>query len=122
MVVFFAFHVYWYAGGSVGLAGPLPGAPTSVGGWIFEVSVVSAFPIGAGVCLAVARGRPRGRMRRAATFVIWFGCVLLAARGGSGLIDDLTRADFGLLAYGYRTRAVRLHVGASRLHRQRRRL
>ncbi|MGB0096655.1 MAG: hypothetical protein WBP81_29460 [Solirubrobacteraceae bacterium] len=44
VVVFFALHVYWYAGGFVGRAGPLPDAPHSVRGWIYEVLVVSAFP------------------------------------------------------------------------------
>lgn len=100
IVVFFAWHVYWYAGGSVGLAGPLPPlTPDSVGGWIFEVLVVSAFPLGAWVCLAIARGWPRGSMRRAAAIVVWLGCALLAVRGGAGLIDDLTRAA-GLLPNG----------------------
>jgi hypothetical protein len=100
VVVFFAFHVYWYARGSFGRAGTaaaLPGlVPHSLRGWIFEVLVVSAFPLGAWVCMAIARGWPRGRMRRAAAIVAWFGCALLAARGASRLIDDLTRAA-GLL-------------------------
>jgi len=100
VIVFFAFHVYWYAGGAFGRAGALPAlVPDSVGGWIFEVLVVSAFPLGAGVCLAIARGWPRGSMRRAAAVVVWLGCALLALRGGSGLVDDLTRAA-GLLPNG----------------------
>jgi hypothetical protein len=100
VVVFFAFHVYWYAGGSFGRGGALPAlVPDSVGGWIFEVLVVSAFPLGAGVCLAIARGWPRASVRRAAAIVIWLGCALLALRGGSGLVDDLTRAA-GLLPNG----------------------
>ncbi len=99
VVVFFAFHVYWYAGGSFALAGPLPGLPDSVGGWIEEVFVVSAFPVGAGVCLALARGWLRGGVRRVAVVVVWFGCALLVLRGGAGLVDDLTRAT-GLLPNG----------------------
>ena len=100
VIVFFAFHVYWYAGGAFGRAGALPAlVPDSVGGWIFEVLVVSAFPLGAAVCLAIARGWPRGSMRRAAAVVVWLGCALLALRGGSGLVDDLTRAA-GLLPNG----------------------
>jgi hypothetical protein len=96
VVVFFAFHIYWYAGGLVGRAGPLPDAtPDSVRGWIFEVLVVAAFPLGAWVCVAIARGWPRGKMRRAAAILVWVGCVLLAFRSAAGLI-------FGLLAYRYR--------------------
>jgi hypothetical protein len=99
VVVFFALHVYWYAGGSFGRARPLPAAPDSVRGWIFEVLVVVAFPLGAWVCLAIARGWPRGTMRRAAAIVVRLGCALLALRSGAGLIDDLTRA-VGLLPNG----------------------
>ena len=100
VVVFFAFHVYWYLGGSFGLNGELPGlVPDSVLGWIFEVLTGVAWPLGAWVCLAIARGWPRGRMRRAALIVVWLGCAALVVRGGAGLIDDLTRA-VGLLPNG----------------------
>jgi hypothetical protein len=100
IVVFFAFHVYWYAGGTFGRGGVLPGLlPHSVIGWIFEVAVVAAFPIGASACLAIARGWPRGRLRRLAAFLVWFGCALLTLRGASGLVDDLTRA-IGVLPNG----------------------
>jgi hypothetical protein len=100
VVVFFAFHVYWYLGGSFGLNGELPGlVPDSVVGWIFEVPVVAAWPLGAWVCLAIARGWPRGRMRRVALIAVWLGCTVLVVRGGAGLIDDLTRA-VGLLPNG----------------------
>jgi len=36
-------------------------SPDSVRGWIFEVLAVAAFPLGAWVCLATARGWPRGK-------------------------------------------------------------
>ena len=68
-------------------------------GWIFEVVVVSAFPLGACVCLAIARGWPRGKTRRAAVIIVWLACTVLVVRGGAGLIDDLTRA-VGLLPNG----------------------
>jgi hypothetical protein len=75
VVVFFAFHVYWFLGGSFGLSGELPSLiPDSVAGWIFEVLEAAVWPLGAWVCLAVVRG-------------------------GAGLIDDLTRA-VGLLPNG----------------------
>ena len=100
VVVFFAFHVYWYLGGSFGVGGEgYRRAPHSVAGWIFEVVVVSAFPLGAWVCLAIVRGWPQGKTRRAAVIVVWLGCTLLVVRGGAGLIDDLTRA-VGLLPNG----------------------
>jgi hypothetical protein len=98
--VFFAFHVYWYAGGSFGLSGELPPLfPDSVVGWIGEVLTGAAWPLGVWVCLAVARGWPRGKTRRAAVVIIWLACTALVVRGGAGLIDDLTRA-VGLLPDG----------------------
>lgn len=100
VVVFFAFHVYWFLGGSFGVGGEgYRRAPHSVAGWIFEVLVVSAFPLGAWACLAIARGWPHGKTRRAAAIIIWLGCTVLVVRGGAGLIDDLTRA-VGLLPNG----------------------
>ena len=99
VVVFFAFHVYWYLGGSFGRSGELPGAPDSAGGWVFLVLVVSAFPLGVWVCLAIARGWARHRMRRLAATVAFLACVLLVLRGGSGVIDELTRVT-GLLPDG----------------------
>jgi hypothetical protein len=100
VVVFFAFHVYWYLGGSFGVGGEgYRRAPHSVAGWIYEVVVVSAFPLGAWVCLAIARGWPHGRMRRTATIIVWLACAVLVVRGGAAIIDDLTRA-VGLLPNG----------------------
>jgi hypothetical protein len=100
VVVFFAFHVYWYLGGSFGVGGEgYRRAPHSVAGWIFEVLVVSAFPLGAWVSLAIARGWPHGKTRRAAAIIVWLAFAVLVLRGGAGLIDDLTRA-VGLLPNG----------------------
>lgn len=91
VVAFLAAHVYWYAGGQLGRAGDLPPlVPGSVGGWVFEIGVVAAFPVGAAACLAVARAR--GVPRRIAAVVVWTGAVVLAVRGGAGLVDDLLRA------------------------------
>jgi hypothetical protein len=92
VVVFLAFHVYWYAGGSVARAGALPGMPHSTGGWIFGVAVVAAFPVGGWACVAIARGSLRDGMRRLVVPLIWFGSALLALRGGAGLVDDIVRA------------------------------
>jgi hypothetical protein len=101
VIVFFAFHVYWNLGGSFGVGGEgyVGGAKLKVVGWIVEVLGLVAFPLGAWVSLAIARGWPRGKMQRAATIVVWLACALLVVRGGAGLIDDLTRAA-GLLPNG----------------------
>lgn len=111
-MLFFAFHVYWYLGGSLASPGELPPLlPHSTAGdssaharvllvaWIVEVPVDSAWPIGALVCLAIARGWARGRLARIAQTLLWVGCVVLLLRGGSGILDDLTRAS-GLLPNG----------------------
>jgi hypothetical protein len=103
VVVFAAFHVYWYLGGTFAspfASGDSPGlVPDSVGGWIFAMFETPAWPLGAWVCLAIARGWPRGRMRRAASIVVWIASAALVLRGGAGLIDDLTRTT-GLLPDG----------------------
>jgi hypothetical protein len=100
VVVFFAFHIYWYLGGSFATPGELPDLiHHSLVGWILEVLVDAAWPLGAWVCLAIARGWPQARMRRAAWIVVWVGCVVLVLRGGAGILDDLARAT-GLLPNG----------------------
>ena len=100
IVMFAAFHVYWFLGGSFGLSGELPSlVPDSVAGWIGEVLELVPWLLGPWVTLAIARGWPSGRIRRAASIVVWLGCAVLVLRGGAGLIDDLTRA-VGLLPNG----------------------
>ena len=37
VVVFLGFHVYWYAGGSFGSPGTLPGQPHRLIGWLFQM-------------------------------------------------------------------------------------
>ncbi len=113
VVLFFAFHVYWYLGGSFASPGELPplipGTHSAAAGsaharvqvvaWIVEVPVDSAWPLGALVCLAIARGWARGRLARASEVLVWIGCVVLLLRGGSGILDDVTRTT-GLLRNG----------------------
>ncbi len=101
VLVFAAFHVYWHLGGSFGVGGEgyVGGAKLKVVGWIVEVLGLVAFPLGAWVSLAIARGWPQGKTRRAAVIIVWLACTLLVLRGGAGLIDDLTRA-VGLLPNG----------------------
>jgi hypothetical protein len=113
VVLFFAFHVYWYLGGSLASPGELPplmpGTHSAAAGsaharvqlvaMIIEVPVDSAWPIGTWVCLAIARGWTEGRLARVTKALVWVGCVLLLLRGFSGILDDVTRAT-GLLPNG----------------------
>ena len=89
--VFFAFHVYWYAGGSFASPGELPGRPHTPAAWIFAVLVAGAFPVAAVMCLAIGRGWAPGRLAKPITALAWFGSFLLLLRGSAGVIDDLTR-------------------------------
>ncbi len=56
VVLFFAFHVYWYLGGSFASPGELPGASHPIIAWVVGVVVDAALPLGAFVCLAIGRG------------------------------------------------------------------
>jgi hypothetical protein len=60
VVLFFGFHLYWYLGGAFASPGKLPGEPRSLLAWAFQVLVGVAFPLGAFVCLAIARGWAAG--------------------------------------------------------------
>jgi hypothetical protein len=93
-LAFTALHVYWYLGGRVGFgdqADPLPGAPSNLGSWIFNVIVVVMFAAGLAVPRAFTRPWGRRVPRRLLVWSMWIGCALLLARGGSGLLDDLLR-------------------------------
>ena len=79
VVLFFAFHVYWYLGGSFACPGKLSGGPHTLLAWIFDVFIDAAFPLGALVCLAIARGWARGRLALPGAALVWAGCALLAA-------------------------------------------
>jgi hypothetical protein len=111
VVFFFAFHIYWYAGGSFASPGELPPLSArpnhlqtaigvqSVVAWTVNLVTDGAWPLGALVCLTVARGWARGRLASATQALVWVGAVVLLLRGGSGILDDLTRAT-GLLPHG----------------------
>lgn len=99
VVLFFGFHVYWYLGGAFASPGKFPGEPKSLAVWTFQVFVDVAFPLGAFVCLAIARGWARGRLAKPVAILAWLGCAILVLRGAAGLIDDLTRAA-GVLPNG----------------------
>ncbi len=128
VVLFFAFHVYWYLGGSLASPGELPplvpGTHSASAGsahaqvqlvaWIVEVPVDSAWPIGALVCLAIARGWARVRLARTAQILLWVGCVVLLLRGGSGILDDVTRTT-GLLPNGITGLSVKDTTGHAHL-------
>jgi hypothetical protein len=90
-VAFIALHAYWYLGGRVGVgdqADALPAAPTSLGDWIYSLVVYGMFAAGPRgtqrPCAAWGRRVPR----RLLVWSMWIGCLVLVARGGSGLLDD----------------------------------
>ena len=114
-MLFFAFHIYWYLGGSFASPGKLPGTPHSLVAWIFAIFVDAGWPLGAFVCLAIARGWARGCLALPAAALVWFGCVLLLLRGGAGIIDDLTRAA-GLLPNGLTGLSTKETTGTAALH------
>jgi hypothetical protein len=100
--VFTAMHGYWYLGGKVGLGdapGTLPGAPASPGAWLFTIAVVLMFAAGLAVPIALLRGTAGGTSRRLLVALLWAGCVILVARGASGLLDDAVR-DLGISSRG----------------------
>jgi hypothetical protein len=114
VIVFLAFHVYWNLGGSFGVGGDgyTGGAKLKVVGWIVEVLAVAAVPLGVWASLAIARGSPRGKTRRAVVIIVWLAGTVLTVRGGAGLIDDLTRA-VGLLPNGITGLSHRQTMGAA---------
>ena len=100
-VGFVALHVYWFLGGRVGFgdqADPLPGRPTSIGGWIFELVVWTMFAAGLIVPLALVRPWGTRIPRRLLMALMWIGAGVLLARGGAGLVDDAVR--FSGLVHG----------------------
>jgi hypothetical protein len=128
VVLFFAFHVYWYLGGTLASPGQLPpltpGAHDAAAGsaharvqlvaMIVEVPVDSAWPVGAWVCLAIARGWTRGRLVWITRALVRVGCVVLLLRGGSGILDDVTRTT-GLLPHGITGLSIKATTGHDHL-------
>lgn len=97
-VVFIAFHVYWFTGGRLGFGDapdPIPGPPSSVAGWVFNVSVLAMFAAGLVVPLALVRPVDRKIPRRILLALAWLGCAVLAVRGGAGIVDSLLRVSAG---------------------------
>jgi len=84
-VAFAALHVYWAVGGDIGLASSAgvdlatrrPALFVAVGLWGTALLLL----LGAGFTAALARSRPRGRLRRLAVVVSWLVGVALVARG-----------------------------------------
>jgi hypothetical protein len=99
VVVFLGFHIYWYLGGSFGSPGRLPGWPHSLSGWTFTVLVDGAFALGLLVPWVICRGRALGRLAQPVGALACLGGMLLVLRGGTGLLDDLTRIT-GILPNG----------------------
>jgi hypothetical protein len=93
-VIFTAAHGYWYLGGTIGLGdapSPLPGTPTTSGGWVFTILVALMFVAGLVVPITLLRRPLGGRYERLLFALMWIGALVLIVRGGSGLVDDGVR-------------------------------
>ena len=101
-LVFVAFHVYWFMGGRLGFGDapdPIPGPPSSVVGWTFNVAVLAMFIGGLVVPLALVQPWGQRFPRRMLLVLAWLGSGVLAARGGAGILDSLLRVA-GVLPRG----------------------
>ena len=89
--LFIVWHGYWALGGDFGFGDAEPAFPdttSSAGGLAFAAVVAGMFAAGLAVPLAVARGAgPRRWLARG----LWAGAAVLAARGVTGLADDVLR-------------------------------
>lgn len=85
-VVFIAPHVYWAAGGTAGLPGgePLEGTIAAINYAAIALSALAAV-----LALALARSWGAAVPRRILLAGAWAACVLLALRGGGGLVQGL---------------------------------
>jgi Protein of unknown function (DUF3995) len=102
VAVFIFFHLYWFVGGRLGFGDapdPIPGTPTSVVGWAFNLLVLAMFVAGLVVPLALARPWGRRIPRWMLLALAWLGCAALAVRGGAGIVDSLLRLA-GILPRG----------------------
>ncbi|MER6944318.1 DUF3995 domain-containing protein [Nonomuraea sp. NPDC000554] len=87
VLVFIAFHVYWYLGGRFGHPGPLPEVSFDV----FGVVVTAMFVVGAVIPLAAVQSWGRAIPRRLLVAALWTGCAVLTLRGLTGILDDVLR-------------------------------
>ena len=93
-VLFTAMHAYWYLGGRIGFGdapNPLPARPGSLGGWIFTIVVALMFATGLAVPIVLLRDTDQGVLRCLLVASLWIGCLILLARGTSGLVDVAVR-------------------------------
>ncbi|WP_447038491.1 DUF3995 domain-containing protein [Streptomyces sp. DSM 118878] len=93
VIVFTAFHVYWYFGGTFGFGDASATVPQTktVGDWIFAAVISVMFLVGAVVPFALHR--PWGRVvpRWILHCCTWTGAVLLLVRGVAGVLDSVVR-------------------------------
>lgn len=85
-VVFLAPHVYWAAGGTVGLPGD-----ERIDGALAAVNYVAIVLTAVAAVLALALVRPWGSAlpSRLRLLGAWTACILLSLRGGGGLIQSI---------------------------------
>ncbi|KAF4409158.1 DUF3995 domain-containing protein [Streptomyces lycii] len=100
--VFGAFHVHWALGGTAGLGEGVALDGLSGGMLVYDLVVAGLCFLGAWTAAALGRtGRPYdgALSRRLLLTAAWAAAVLLVARGGAGVADDLLRTT-GALTHG----------------------
>ena len=63
--------------------------------WFFTIAVPFMFATGLAAPIALLRVTAGGTSRRLLVALLWAGCLILVARGVSGLLDDVVR-DLGM--------------------------
>ncbi|MFD7020772.1 DUF3995 domain-containing protein [Streptomyces sp. NPDC059928] len=101
VIVFIAFHVYWYFGGTFGFGDASATVPQTktVGDWVFAVVISGMFLVGALVPFALHRPWGRAVPRWILHCCTWTGAALLLVRGVAGVVDTVVR-DTGLMKNG----------------------
>ncbi|MPZ50582.1 MAG: DUF3995 domain-containing protein [Dehalococcoidia bacterium] len=102
VVVFFAFHIYWYLGGQFGFGDqtdPLPDWSWSAPALVSSFVTTLAFPLGGLAALAAVQPWGRGIPRSPLLAVLWLGCFVLLLRGGASMVDEVARVT-GVLPDG----------------------
>lgn len=117
-IAFIALHGYWALGGRFGIGeqdDPIPLTTDSLVGWVSTVVVALMFLGGLLVPLALVRPWGYHVPRRLLLTFAWIGAAVLAARGVSGLVDDLVRAlgvDGGITGLSYKQTLGTAHPSA----------
>ncbi|MDJ1136855.1 DUF3995 domain-containing protein [Streptomyces iconiensis] len=101
VIVFTAFHLYWYLGGTFGFGDASATVPQTktVGDWVSAAVISVMFLAGAFVPFALHRSWGRTLPRWVLHCCTWTGAILLIMRGTAGVLDSVVRHT-GLLENG----------------------